>query len=63
MVAGCCRKCCNNPLFPMKIFENFYQQIWHIALPSRFLSLDFEDSMFHNKNVLDSVILIVWGIC
>lgn len=38
---------------PVKIFENFYQQIWHTVLPSRFSSLNFEGLTFHNKNALE----------
>lgn len=61
MVAECCRKCCNHSFFPMKIFENFYQQIWHTMLPSRFLSFNIEGLKFHNKNRVYSVILVVFS--
>lgn len=46
---------------PKKIFENFYQQIWHTLLPSRFLSLNFEGLKFHNKNTVYSVVHIVFS--
>lgn len=62
MVVECGRKCCNNSVFfPKKIFENFYQPIWHTLLPSRFLSLNFEGLKFHNKNTVYSVVLIVFS--
>ena len=53
MVTKLCRKCHDNSFCPVKIFENFYQQIWHTVLPSRFLSLNFEGLKFHNKNTLE----------